>query len=119
MKQHRILVVEDDPNANWQFTTALAGQGYDVVSVRDGQAALYLLVANPPPDLILLDLVMPALDGWQFLELRPHPQVPVIVATSTDPPEPEGCAGFVKLRPTRCAVVPPFQLLCPSAPAAH
>jgi CheY-like chemotaxis protein len=96
MKQHRILVVEDDPNANWQFTTALAGQGYDVVAVRDGQEALVFLAAYPPPpDLILLDLVMPVLDGWQFLDLRPHPQVPVIVATSTDPPEPEGCAGFL------------------------
>ena len=63
MKQRYILVVEDDPIANWQFTTALAGQGYDVVSVRDGQKALDFLAASPPPDLILLDPVMPGLDG--------------------------------------------------------
>jgi CheY-like chemotaxis protein len=96
MKKRHILVVEDNPVANRQFAGALAGQGYDVVALRDGQQALEFLAANPPPDLILLDLVMPVLDGWQFLELMPHPQVPVIVASSTDPPEPEGCAGFLR-----------------------
>ena len=95
MKQRHILVVEDNPVASQQFATILAGQGYDVVAVGDGQEALDFLAANPPPDLILLDLVMPVLDGWQFLELMPHPQVPVIVASSTTP-EPEGCAGFLR-----------------------
>jgi CheY-like chemotaxis protein len=96
MKQRHILVVEDNPVTIEQFAAVLAGQGYDVVAVRDGQQALEFLAANPPPDLILLDLVMPVLDGWQLLNLRPHPQVPVIVASSTDPPEPEGCAGFLR-----------------------
>ena len=95
MKQHRILVVEDNPVASQQFAAVLAGQGYDVVAARDGQAALEFLAANPPPDLILLDLLMPVLDGWQFLNLLPQPQVPVIVASSTTP-EPEGCAGFLR-----------------------
>jgi CheY-like chemotaxis protein len=94
MKQRHILVVEDNPVASEQFAAVLAGQGYEVVAVRDGQAALEFLGANPPPDLILLDLGMPVLDGWQFLNLRPQPQVPVIVASSTTP-ELEGCAGFL------------------------
>ena len=64
MKQRHILVVEDNPVASEQFAAVLAGQGYDVVAVRDGQAALEFLAANPPPDLILLDLVMPVLDGF-------------------------------------------------------
>jgi CheY-like chemotaxis protein len=95
MTQRHILVVEDNPIASQQFAAVLAGQGYDVVAVRDGQQALEFLATNPPPDLILLDLVMPVLDGWQFLELLPQPQVPVIVASSTSP-EPEGCAGFLR-----------------------
>ena len=95
MKQRHILVVEDNPVASQQFAAILAGQGYDVVAVGDGQEALDFLAANPPPDLILLDLGMPVLDGWQFLNLRPQPQVPVIVASSTTP-EPEGCAGFLR-----------------------
>ena len=96
MKQRHILVVEDNPVASEQFAAVLAGQGYDVVAARDGQAALEFLAANPPPDLILLDLGMPVLDGWQFLNLLPQPHAPVIVTTSTTPPEPEGCAGFLR-----------------------
>jgi CheY-like chemotaxis protein len=96
MKQRHILVVEDNPIASRQFAAVLAGQGYDVVAVGDGQEALDFLAANPPPDLILLDMLMPVLDGWQFLGLRPQPQVPVIVASSTSPPEREGCAGFLR-----------------------
>jgi CheY-like chemotaxis protein len=95
-QRRHILVVEDNPLASRQFTAVLVGHGYDVVAVQDGQQALDFLAANPAPDLILLDLVMPVLDGWQFLQLLPHPQVPVIVATSTTPPEPEGCAGFLQ-----------------------
>jgi CheY-like chemotaxis protein len=49
MKQRHILVVEDNPVASQQFAAVLAGQGYDVVAARDGQAALEFLAANPPP----------------------------------------------------------------------
>jgi CheY-like chemotaxis protein len=71
-----------------------------VVSVRDGQAALYLLAASPPPDLILLDMLMPVLDGWHFLNLLPQPHVPVVIATGTiltlEWADSHGCAGFLR-----------------------
>jgi CheY-like chemotaxis protein len=49
-----ILVVEDNDLARRQFAVVLGQQGYEVIALRNGQAALDYLVANPAPDLILL-----------------------------------------------------------------
>lgn len=64
---HSILVVDDDPLIRDAVRDLLTDHGYDVVLAEDGLDALERLEAMPPPSLILLDLRMPRMDGWQFL----------------------------------------------------
>jgi CheY-like chemotaxis protein len=83
----RILVVDDQPAIRRLLETGLGDAGAEVSTAEDGRAALTLL-DSLVPDLILLDLTMPGLSGWQVLEsLRAtgrHAQVPVILQTSAD-----------------------------------
>lgn len=68
-----ILVVDDERDVHMLLTDLLHGEGYDVVTATDGAEALgYLRAAATLPCLILLDLVMPNVDGWQFIEERNH-----------------------------------------------
>lgn len=64
-----ILVVEDDDAIRDVLEAALVDEGYAVRTVRHGQAALEAL-HDSPPNVILLDLMLPVLDGWEFLEAR-------------------------------------------------
>ncbi len=66
----RILVVDDDPTVREALRELLSGEGYAVVTADDGQDALDRLGAMEPPCLILLDLRMPRVDGWEFLARR-------------------------------------------------
>jgi CheY-like chemotaxis protein len=61
-----ILVVEDDAATRDALAMVLAAEGYSVVGAANGQEALSRLHTAPRPDLILLDLMMPVMDGWQF-----------------------------------------------------
>lgn len=63
----RILVVEDDADVRYVLSDALQDAGYVVATAIDGVDALDQLEEHPP-DAILLDLMMPSMDGWQFLE---------------------------------------------------
>ncbi len=62
----RILVVDGDPDTRTFLRFALEDEGYRVETAGDGREALGK-VRRDPPDVILLDLVMPAMDGWSFL----------------------------------------------------
>src|SRR5262249_76625 len=61
-----ILVVEDDDAARNALATILGAAGFRVAVAANGQDALGVLRTAPHPDLILLDLMMPVMDGWQF-----------------------------------------------------
>lgn len=66
--EHRILVVEDD-DANREFLRALLeNSGFRVATASDGREALQWLRGHPPPALVLLDLEMPRMSGWEFLQ---------------------------------------------------
>lgn len=66
MKVH-LLIVEDDPDIADTLAELLESVGYDVSKAENGRAALEQLnKATTLPDLILLDLMMPVMDGWQF-----------------------------------------------------
>lgn len=79
-----ILVVDDQSSVRRLLEEYLSEQGFRVVTAADGQAALYT-ARHEHPDLVLLDIMMPRMDGYQFLRLfRQEKQTPVIVITARD-----------------------------------
>jgi DNA-binding response OmpR family regulator len=77
----KILVVDDDVELVGLLRFALAGAGYEVITAFDGEQALARL-ADSTPDLVLLDVNLPLLDGFAVLErLRRHSEVPVMMLT--------------------------------------
>jgi len=62
-----ILVVEDDADARDLVSLSLTQKGYAVITAGDGAAGLNAAVKKRP-DLILLDIMLPGMDGWQVLE---------------------------------------------------
>ena len=85
--QKSILIVEDEPDIREAMADALRNAGYSVYAAENGELGLTLAYANEP-DLILLDLMMPVMDGHEVLEkLRQHPwgkTAKVVVLTSMD-----------------------------------
>jgi CheY-like chemotaxis protein len=82
-----ILVVEDDEDAREALVALLHLRGYCAVPAANGREALdYLREAPRPPDLIILDLWMPIMNGWQFREEQMKDprlsKIPVIVVTA-------------------------------------
>jgi CheY-like chemotaxis protein len=83
-----ILMIEDDADFREPIVSALESEGYEVIVATDGKAGLELLQWGVVPHVILLDLLMPVMDGWNF---RHHQladpalaAIPVIVL-SADP----------------------------------
>lgn len=75
----RILVVDDDPVLNQLIQLTLSKAGYDVVTADHGARAAKLLQAGEAFDLILLDLMMPVMDGLRLLQwLREESRVPTL-----------------------------------------
>jgi len=75
----RVLVVDDEPGIGNILRIKLRISGYDVITALGGQEALDL-VASAKPDIMLLDVIMPGVDGFEVLQkLRSYSQLPVIV----------------------------------------
>ncbi len=90
-----ILVVEDDDDTRDALCLLLVGQGYDVLHARNGREAMQIL-RRIRPALIITDLSMPVMSGWQLLEavrskkLMKH--VPIIVLSADErSPSPDVC----------------------------
>ncbi len=62
----RILVVEDDTSIRELLVELLESEGYEVSSAVNGLEGIRHLQNNPKPDLILVDLMMPVMDGYTF-----------------------------------------------------
>jgi diguanylate cyclase (GGDEF)-like protein len=81
-----LLVVEDDEDMREALRLTLQSAGYDVQSAENGQDALGQLREGPPPDLILLDLMLPVMSGWEFRDhQRRDPTlatIPVVVVSA-------------------------------------
>jgi signal transduction histidine kinase len=85
--RRRILVVEDDPEILGALSGLLEEEGYDVQSAADARDALERLRHGPAPEVIILDLMMPGMDGWEFRTIqRADPTLAAIpvVAISAD-----------------------------------
>src|SRR3984893_2598033 len=82
-----ILVVDDDRGAMEALSDILEYEGYRVQRAQNGLQALeYLQKMRPGPNLIILDLLMPVMDGWEFrMRQKDDPElakVPVLVVTA-------------------------------------
>ena len=79
-----ILVIEDEQNINDILTFTFNKEGYNTLSALDGAKGLELaLEANP--DLILLDVMLPVMDGWEVCKrIREHSNVPIIMLTARE-----------------------------------
>ena len=77
----KILIVDDDPTLVRVISLALSQKGFEALGANSGQEALKLLFACKP-DLVLLDVVMPKMDGWQTCSrIREISDVPIIMLT--------------------------------------
>ena len=83
-----ILIVEDYPSLQKVYSMAVQEAGHEFLLAKDGDEALKQATEHTP-DLILLDLLMPGVNGMEFLkkfDLKMHPQTKVIVFTNMDHP---------------------------------
>ncbi len=83
MNRKTVLIVEDDEEIRSRVADVLEFEGFVVHTTTNGLDALRWLRGGVFPDIILLDMMMPVMDGWQFIrELRKnHPQnaMPVVI----------------------------------------
>ena len=82
LREGPILVVEDDASTRAMIRHTMERMGFAVAEAENGRSALQWLAKNPNPAIILLDLMMPEMDGFEFLErLKDQDAIPVIVLT--------------------------------------
>lgn len=82
MSNYRVLVVDDDQNISTLLRLYLEKEGFEVSTADDGKMALSAF-EKVQPDLILLDIMLPELDGWQVCrEIRKTSQCPIIMITA-------------------------------------
>ncbi len=84
-KKPYILIVDDDPDILEGITAILESQPYRLATARDGKKCMEM-IAQETPDLLILDLLMPRMDGWGVIrEMRSEPRytgVPILVLTT-------------------------------------
>jgi CheY-like chemotaxis protein len=103
MAQKTVLLVEDDLEIRDILQDLLEAEGYDVVPASHGRQALEFLTATPReslPDLVVLDMMMPLVDGSQVLaSMKSDPKlspIPVVVLSAVARERPAGAAAFLR-----------------------
>ena len=95
-----VLLVDDDPDIRDSIRMVLQSEGYSVETAANGADALEKLkVRARPPHLVLLDLTMPVMNGWKFLELVNGGQpaeFPVVVISAAVPPKPDNAVSYLR-----------------------
>ena len=98
-----VLVVDDDARVREFIRVNLEMEGYTVAEASSGEEALGAIEGSQAPDLVLLDVVMPGIDGWQMLQRMQerHGSIPVIMfsgkvdASSAADAASRGAQGFI------------------------
>jgi len=84
MPDIRVLIVDDEPQIRRALRTALTGHGYAVEVAHDGESAL-VAIATAPPDVVVLDLAMPGVDGFEVIrQTRTWSRLPIVVVSARD-----------------------------------
>lgn len=95
-----ILVVEDDPDVRDLMKLLLEVEGYHVACAENGLDALAQMRRAASPHLILLDLMMPIMDGWQFRrEQKQDPvlaDIPVVIISAASDPASVAANAFLQ-----------------------
>jgi CheY-like chemotaxis protein len=98
--KHTVLLVEDEEDLREGLRDALEYNGYRVFAAADGQAALDQLGRLDHVCVVLLDLLMPGMDGWDFFErirsLPAYADVPVVVQSSAPSRAPPGATRVLQ-----------------------
>ncbi len=85
-----ILIVEDNPDSRETLAMVIESMGYSVSTAANGREALEYLRSHSLPCLILLDLMMPVMDGWEFRNLqRQDPtlaSIPILIVSAVNDP---------------------------------
>jgi len=104
-----ILLIEDDPSIQGAISLLLEREGFTVTCAGNGAEALRLLGAGEPPALILLDMMMPIMNGLEFREAQQRDPrlaaIPVVVLSATP-----GAEESVDLPPPSAVIPKPFDI---------
>ena len=85
MEKLKIMVVDDEPRMRKLVKAYLEKNDYEVIEAGDGEEALDFFYAQKDMALIILDVMMPKLDGWQVCrEIRSNSKIPIIMLTAKD-----------------------------------
>jgi CheY-like chemotaxis protein len=101
VRPQRILVVDDEPTIRSLVAQLLDDEGFEVARASDGADALKVISANEPFDLVILDMWMPVMNGWQFAEALRERQMPLPIVVMTAASEARlraaelGATGFI------------------------
>jgi CheY-like chemotaxis protein len=80
-----VLIIDDDPDVRQLFHDILHGAGFEAVAAESGAEGLLVLKNDPQVRVILLDLLMPEMDGWRFRHHQlSHPRfavIPTVIVT--------------------------------------
>ena len=119
-----ILIIDDEADIRWLISELLVDEGYTVAQAANGRDALtYLQAADPLPCVIILDLMMPVMNGWDFLQVRqqdpllaPIPIVIVSAARTAINVSALGVQGALDKPFDMDRLLATVQRYCPSAP---
>lgn len=83
-----VLIVDDNLDACASLSMLVMIEGFEPVMATNGEKALAYLADHPPPFIIILDMLMPVMDGWEFLNrkqtLGEVARIPVVIATGQE-----------------------------------
>jgi DNA-binding response OmpR family regulator len=102
MASNRVLLVEDDLDVRDTLQDLLESQGLDVIPAANGKQAIDFLTLNDPPgaDLVILDLMMPLVSGWEVLQVMSSDKalrrIPVIVLSALPISRPDRANDLVR-----------------------